>query len=749
MSKLSFLGVWIYVAMAAMSWHSLSAQESLDIDRLQRATVFVMQAQNIGNNLNVTCISSGTIVSRDGLILTNAHNTVPSSTCPGNTILIGLSIHLNEPPITQYRAEIAQADSGLDLALLRITRELDGRLVDRNALSLPFVEIADSGSIALDDTIVVIGFPGIGDDPVRVVRGTVNGFVLEPRSRSGTAWIKTSAEIPGTMSGGGAYDRAGRLVGIPTTAPLSNVSGALGTCIPIQDTNLDSLVNTSDRCIAVGGFINVLRPSNFAKPLLRAASLQLSLEIAAQSVQSSLSRQGIPRFTRLFFSPSVNDAGMPTTVIRSLPAGSTSLFLFFDYENMTPETVYELRVTLNGIPNPVFSLSPVRWSGGERGMWYVGSSGQAWPNGVYEFTLFADGVAAPSTRLVVGEAPANVPAFSDIVFGILDPRGNPLGNGFILPTGATASARFVFRNMQDGVTWSAIWYLNGAEVNRTTNTWNAGASGTNITNIESPQGVPPGLYRIELYIETRLSATSDFIIAGAQQGALPQVVTNLHFTTAANDQEALTAAPISNFSDRISALYALFDWQQIAAGTPWTLTWYVDREVFFEQTLLWTGAANGQNYLLRLSAPEGIPDATYVVEIRLNNILLGRAEAQVGIGQLSIDQFAQASGVLLRGRILDADTGQGIPGVSFILISADFSVAEFIWSQSQVYAIATTDQNGVFEIARPLQYSTENNTVAYSVIIAAKGYVPISADGIEVTLETPNPLELTIYLYRD
>jgi hypothetical protein len=175
----------------------------------------------------------------------------------------------------------------------------------------------------------------------------------------------------------------------------------------------------------------------------------------------------------------------------------------------------------------------------------------------------------------------------------------------------------------------------------------------------------------------------------------------------------------------------------------------VDREVFFEQTLLWTGVANGQNYLLRLSAPEGIPDATYVVEIRLNNILLGRAEAQVGIGQLSIDQFAQASGVLLRGRILDADTGQGIPGVSFILISADFSVAEFTWSQSQVYAIATTDQNGVFEITRPLQYSTENNTVAYSVIIAAKGYVPISADGIEVTLETPNPLELTIYLYRD
>ncbi|MBL8155534.1 MAG: trypsin-like peptidase domain-containing protein, partial [Anaerolineae bacterium] len=233
MSKPRLFGLTVFALLLFTSWKPLKAQESLDVDRLQRATVFVMQAQNVGDNLIVTCISSGTLVSRDGLILTNAHSTVPSSACPGNTILIGLNIRPNEPPITQYRAEIAQADSGLDLALLRITRELDGRLVDRSALGLPFVEIADSGSTALDDTIVIVGFPGIGDDPIQVVRGTVNGFVLEPRSRSGTAWIKTSAEIPGTMSGGGAYDRAGRLVGIPTTAPLSSASSPQGTCIPI------------------------------------------------------------------------------------------------------------------------------------------------------------------------------------------------------------------------------------------------------------------------------------------------------------------------------------------------------------------------------------------------------------------------------------------------------------------------------------------------------------------------------------
>ena len=167
---------------------------------------------------------------------------------------------------------------------------------------------------------------------------------------------------------------------------------------------------------------------------------------------------------------------MPTSVISSLPAGSNSLYLFFDYENMTPETVYELRVTTNGQPNSDFSLAPVRWSGGEHGMWYIGSNDRPWPNGVYEFILFADGIATPAStaRLVIGESPTTAPSFSDIAFGILDLRNNLLGNGFVLPSGGNiASARFIYRNFENGQEWTTIWYLDGHEIpnSRQTNTW--------------------------------------------------------------------------------------------------------------------------------------------------------------------------------------------------------------------------------------------------------------------------------------
>ena len=99
--------------------------------------------------------------------------------------------------------------------------------------------------------------------------------------------------------------------------------------------------------------------------------------------------------------------------------------------------------------------------------------------------------------------------------------------------------------------------------------------------------------------------------------------------------------------------------------------------------------------------------------------------------------------MLLRGRILDAETNEAIPGASLVMLTEDYSVSDFEWRQDQVYAIAPTDRNGQFQIERPLEL-----TAPYSVIIAVSGYLPITVDGFAVNAETPNPLELTIYLTR-
>lgn len=721
--------------------------EDFDLDRIERATVYVIQTRDDMDD-SITCIGSGTIVSRDGLIITNAHNTVTNNNCAGTEIIIGLTTRADTPPIVSYRASVVQADAGLDIALLRIDRNLDGRRIDPGTLALPFVELADSSLVQLDSSLYVLGYPDINGSPVEIRRSVVSGFVTEP-SAEDRAWIKVETReddpgIPGTMTGGGVYNIAGQLVGIPTTAPVVSLVSDV-SCITLQDTNGDGLVNRTDLCVPVGGFINALRPSKFAEPLLRAASIGVTVD-KLSGVENISTISGQPSFDRLFFSTAVNE-GMPTRVVNSLPANPSSLFLFFDYENMTPETVYELRVTVDGRPNVTYSLAPVRWSGGERGLWYIGSSEQSWLNGYYEFTLYINGLASASSNILIGGSPSNEPSFSNVFFGISD-SGGFFGTVYVLPTGNQVTARFNYQNMNPDVTWTQIWYFNGSEIQGSrpeeSPSWDQGENGSSSITLLAENGLIPGRYRLELYINNGLAATSDFTVVGAAEGAFSRVFTNTRFVTATSAAEALNAVDLPNFPNTVRDIYAIFDWEQIAPGTLWTMRWLVDGEAFYEETLPWSSQTGGQNFIVRLSGTNGIPDGEYQIELRINSVLLASDVAVVGIGQLPIDLFAQAEGVQLGGQIIDAETQQGIPGVTFVLISEDYSVADFTWDAAQVYALAVTDRNGRFQLDRPMQFDAP-----YSVIISAQGYLAVTADGVVVDEDTPNPLEIRIPLTRD
>lgn len=740
-----FICVLLMIFM--ISSPSQAQAATVDLNRVQRATVLIMQSQTIGGISSVTCVSSGTFVSRDGLILTNAHSTVTNPDCPGNVLLIALSVRPDEPPVLSYQATLVQADIGLDIALLRVNAEINGRLVETENLSLPFVDLAEAQTVGLDDTLVVVGYPGLGDDPVAYTSATVQGFTAEPRGGE-KAWVKFRAasdvlnEIPGTFSGGGAYNRQGQLIGIPTIAPLARQTDSSG-CARFQDTNGDSLINTSDFCVPLGGAINALRPSDFALPLIRSASLGLNITLPTSN--TALSVTGLaPRATGLFFAPSANN-DMPTTVISNLPAGANSLYLFFDYEFMTPETIYEMRVTIDGNTSAIFSLPPVRWSGGERGLWYIGLTGQTLPNGEYLVQLLINGVlAGEAPPLRVGGAQESLPTFRSIQFVLVE--GDQIfGNGYILGMGTEINAHFIYDNMVDGIEWTGIWYYNGQELSpRVGGVWSKGLNGPETTSFTVSEGfILPGRYRLALYIGGRLSALADFTIAGSRADARPRIFTNERFVVADTLDDALTKTGTSEVTTPPSSIYGLFDWEFIAPGTLWRLRLSVDDDVFYDQVGSWGLNESGTGYAVRLTAPIQLPDGTYRLELLMNNILLRNMTISVGIGQLGIDPFARPEGVQLRGSLIDGDTGLGIAGATIFILSEEFSVTDFEALASQLYASTVTDRDGRFQFSRPLQF-----TVPYSIIISADGYLPINADGLEVDTTTENPLEVDIYMTR-
>lgn len=737
----------------------------LNEDVIKRATVFVMQTYQNQNQTIISCVGSGTLISPDGLILTNAHTALSSETCRADQLVIALTVKLDEPPIPTYTAEVLNASRGLDLAVLRVDGFLDGRAVSPDSLQLPFVELGDSAAVALDNTITITGYPDFGKEeqsltvanaPVTMTRGTISGFTAEARVGD-RAWIRTSAEIPGTMTGGGAYNRDGKLIGIPTIAP-ARVGEVTVDCRVIQDTNLDGRADSSDNCVPIGGFISALRPSRLARGLVRAATLDIrpgdnTTDNLTPPAPAPGQDDDGPAFDRLFFTTSINQAGVPSNVVGGVPAGTTSLYLFFDYANMQDGMVYELKVTVDDIPDKVHSLPPVTWNGGERGTWHIGSSGTPWQPGTYAFRLFIEGREANSASIRVGAGVNVTPSFSDIVFGVLDQNNNLVGTNYVLPEGSVVQARFTYRNMEPDIPWTQVWYKDGRRLEPSINeTWPAerGAQGTHRISAQAVGGqFEAGEYRLELYVNNRLSATADFVVAGGAELTETVIFSDFRFASQQQDGVPVPETVRAEFSGEIEELYIFFDWRLIAPGTMWTRRWLVDGEVLFEVTEPWVAPPDGENFYFSLTTPSRLLDGTYGFEISIANISLVTTTVRVGLGQLPVNVFESAEGVQMTGRIIDTETGKGIPGALFIVLKPEFSIEDFLWDQSQVLGMSLADNQGYYQVPQLLPRGDEDEPLLYSILVQAEGYMPVNADGIVIGQNTASPVEINVKLTRN
>ncbi len=230
--------------------------------------IWAMTYDNNGQ-LQPSWTGSGTIITPDGYILTNAHVVLPDQYYPVDALIVAMSASEDRPPEARYYAQVYQADEKLDIAVIRIIRDMNSNDVNHASLNLPYVPLGDPSQLRLGDAITIIGYPGIGGETITLTRGEVSGFTSEP-GYGDRAFIKTSATIAGGNSGGLAADANGYLVGIPTQLGYGG-DDQFVDCRVLADTNRDGQIDDRDACIPTGGFINALRPINLALPLIAAA----------------------------------------------------------------------------------------------------------------------------------------------------------------------------------------------------------------------------------------------------------------------------------------------------------------------------------------------------------------------------------------------------------------------------------------------------------------------------------------------
>jgi hypothetical protein len=104
-------------------------------------------------------------------------------------------------------------DPNLDLALVRAERVL-GAARDAGLppdFRVAFMAIGDGEALRHGEPIVIVGFPGVGDDTVTVSRGHVTGFLVDAQGRRMT--LKTDVGAPG-FSGSPMINERGELVAV-------------------------------------------------------------------------------------------------------------------------------------------------------------------------------------------------------------------------------------------------------------------------------------------------------------------------------------------------------------------------------------------------------------------------------------------------------------------------------------------------------------------------------------------------------
>ncbi|MCP4226175.1 MAG: trypsin-like peptidase domain-containing protein, partial [Actinomycetia bacterium] len=181
---------------------TLNSQEGLivnpTVNQMAQSTV---QIVGLDRNGQALCSGSGTFVSTDGMILTNAHVVTRDSVCDFVSLGISVTADANRPPEMLYLAEPLVYNNDVDLAVIRVTQAVGDNIVLPDLF--PALVVGDSDALSIGDDVRVLGYPEIGGETITLTNGAVSGFPAPAGIRE-RALTKTDATTAGGNRGGAA-----------------------------------------------------------------------------------------------------------------------------------------------------------------------------------------------------------------------------------------------------------------------------------------------------------------------------------------------------------------------------------------------------------------------------------------------------------------------------------------------------------------------------------------------------------------
>jgi serine protease Do len=380
----------LFTVVAVQGSRPARALEKVAQDRAVKAAAFIIIIDDNGDMMGS---GSGSVLTSDGLILTNFHVVGDPETGElhnsNGVLAVGLLEDPRLPPKINFLAQVVTGDQNVDLAVIKLISYLNGDQLPAG-LDLPFVPLGDADELNLGDEIVVIGFPGVGftgtQDVVSLTysKGSVAGFAsdsLNPHLKVG--WIKTDAATGPGDSGAMVVNQGGEIIGVHTQGWSDPDSAAR---------------------------LSAERPINAAYEMIDQAKLGGGgpVKTSGKTGPTITGKGGNYSFSDLVFGDDLNKKAAsclnPADVFES---GLSVVYACWAYEGMQDGLSWSTAWYLEGKKGAGDTYD---WDGGESGQsWASVSSDSGLPDGSYELRLSVEGQVVATGEFSVGQGSGKKP----------------------------------------------------------------------------------------------------------------------------------------------------------------------------------------------------------------------------------------------------------------------------------------------------------------------------------------------------
>lgn len=181
-------------------------------------------------------------------------------------------------------------------------------------------------------------------------------------------------------------------------------------------------------------------------------------------------------------------------------------------------------------------------------------------------------------------------------------------------------------------------------------------------------------------------------------------------------------------SGQTKQLFAYFDFAGMANGMQFNYAWTLNGAAAHGEAVDWEWDEEGTFYLALGNRGKAMPDGEYQLVLGVDGDVLQQGTAVVGESGKPHDKPpVEDDGVTVTGTVVDADTGDPVPGAAVLVLNPGVSTQQFLREQDKalVAAFDQTDRDGTYVLQPPLVRGNK-----YSAIVAADGYRMLAADNV-------------------